>query len=120
MPGGGSNGKSVFLTTLQKTLGKDYALQAAADLLLTKRGSQHPTAMADLFGIPVDPGDQLDGAMREAQDAIRRVLAGSPPVDLHPQPSFVRKQQHQAARSANLISHSYGRDPYRHVRIYRE
>jgi hypothetical protein len=76
--------------------------------------------LADLFGVRVDIGDELDSAMREAQDAIRRILAGAPSVDLKPQPSSVRRQQHQAARSAKLISHSYGRDPYRHVRILKE
>src|SRR3712207_6950786 len=28
----------------------------------------------------------------------------------------IRSQQHQLARAANLISHSYGREPYRRVR----
>jgi stage III sporulation protein SpoIIIAA len=75
--------------------------------------------LADLFDVPVDPGDMLDAAMREAQEAIRRIRGGTSSVDLSPQPSAVRRQQHQAARSANLISHSYGRDPNRHVRILR-
>ena len=73
--------------------------------------------LADLFGISTDHDDILDTAMREAQEAIRRVMAGTPAVDLSPQPSSVRKQQHQAARVANLVSHSHGRDPHRHVRI---
>ncbi|MEA3337251.1 MAG: R3H domain-containing nucleic acid-binding protein [Chloroflexota bacterium] len=76
--------------------------------------------LADVFGIPTDAGDALDSAMREAQEAIKRVTSGASSVDLRPQPSSVRRQQHQAARSAKLISHSYGRDPNRHVRIYRE
>ncbi|MEZ4769162.1 MAG: AAA family ATPase [Caldilineales bacterium] len=73
--------------------------------------------LADLFGISTDHEDVLDTAMRETQEAIRRVMAGAPAVDLSPQPSSVRRQQHQAARVANLISHSHGRDPHRHVRI---
>ena len=73
--------------------------------------------LADLFGISTDHDDILDTAMREAQEAIRRVMAGTPAVDLSPQPSSVRKQQHQAARVANLVSHSHGCDPHRHVRI---
>ena len=68
--------------------------------------------LADLFGVSADQENALDTAMRETQEAIRRVLAGAAAVDLTPQPSSVRRQQHQAARSANLISHSHGRDPY--------
>ena len=75
--------------------------------------------LAELFGVPIESADPLEEAMRETQDAIRYVLGGAPSIDLKPQPSHVRRQQHQAARSANLISHSHGRDPYRYVRIYR-
>ncbi len=81
---------------------------------------QMESFLADLFGVSDQLGDGLDTAMREAQEAIRRVLTGAQAVDLSPQPSSVRRQQHQAARTANLISHSHGRDPYRHVRILRE
>ena len=73
--------------------------------------------LADLFGVSTDHEDILDTAMRETQEAIRQVAAGTPAVDLSPQPSAVRRQQHQAARVANLVSHSHGRDPHRHVRI---
>ena len=76
--------------------------------------------LADLFGVTPQSGDSLDSAMREAQEAIRRVLSGTPSIDLNPQPPAVRRQQHMAVRSANLVSHSYGRDPQRHVRIYRD
>jgi len=81
---------------------------------------QMESFLADLFGVSDELGDTLDTAMRETQEAIRRVLTGAQAVDLSPQPSAVRRQQHQAARTANLVSHSQGRDPYRHVRILRE
>ena len=49
--GVGANGKSTFLTTLQKILGT-YARQAAPDLLTTAHGTNagHPTSVADLLG----------------------------------------------------------------------
>ncbi len=47
----GANGKSVFLRTLLYLLGKDYAIQAAPELLLAKRERGHPTDQADLFGV---------------------------------------------------------------------
>jgi hypothetical protein len=59
--------------------------------------------------------------MREAQEAIRRVLTGAPVGG--PQPAAARlcaASSTMAVRSANLVSHSHGRDPQRHVRILRE
>jgi predicted RNA-binding protein Jag len=32
----------------------------------------------------------------------------------------VRRLQHEMARGAELVSHSYGKEPRRHVRIFRE
>ncbi|MFN8595600.1 MAG: R3H domain-containing nucleic acid-binding protein [Anaerolineae bacterium] len=54
------------------------------------------------------------------QDAIQRLNTGVRSVDLNPQPSHIRRMQHEMIREAQLISHSYGREPYRRVRIYRE
>ena len=56
--------------------------------------------------------------MREAQDAIQRVLNGATMAELAPQSASIRSQQHQLARAANLVSHSYGREPNRRVRIF--
>jgi len=62
--------------------------------------------------------DPMTIAMRETEEAIRKVLSGQKWVDLETQNSFVRRMQHDLARQANLVSHSYGRDPQRHVRIF--
>ncbi|MCD6289821.1 MAG: AAA family ATPase [Anaerolineae bacterium] len=82
--------------------------------------TQMESCLADVFQLPAEMEDPVMRAMAEAQEAIRRVLNGAPSVDLSPQSAEVRRQQHQLARAANLVSHSYGREPYRHVRIYRE
>ena len=34
--------------------------------------------------------------------------------------TLVRRLQHEMARNAELVSHSYGKEPRRHVRIFRE
>lgn len=47
--GRGANGKSVFVGTLQALLG-DYATSGSPDLLISKHGTDHPTALADLQG----------------------------------------------------------------------
>jgi len=69
---------------------------------------------------PDEDEESMDRAVRETQSAIQAVLSGSRTVDLAPQSSTVRRMQHELARQANLISHSYGKEPYRRVRIFRE
>jgi hypothetical protein len=58
-------------------------------------------------------------ALEEAEEAISAVMEGAPPIALTPQGSYVRKLQHQLADRYNLGSRSKGREPYRHVEIYR-
>ena len=59
-------------------------------------------------------------AMHQTQSAIERVLNGERWVELAPASSYIRRLQHQMARQVNLLSYSYGKDPNRRVRIYRE
>ena len=62
----------------------------------------------------------IDGVKEQTQQAIAAVLNGERWVDLPPGPSLVRRLEHEMARQAELISHSYGKEPRRHVRIFRE
>jgi predicted RNA-binding protein Jag len=48
------------------------------------------------------------------------VLNGMPSVDLTPASAYIRRLQHEMARQANLVSHSYGKEPRRRVRIFRD
>ena len=80
--------------------------------------NQMESCLADIFGLDVADLDPLAVAMRETEDAIRKVLGGAKSVDLSSQNSYVRRMQHEMARQANLVSHSYGKDPGRHVRVY--
>lgn len=59
------------------------------------------------------------GALEEAEHAIGVVIEGGPPISLTPQESYIRKLQHQLADRYNLGSRSKGREPNRHVEIYR-
>ena len=59
-------------------------------------------------------------AMYQTQSAIQAVLNGERWVELAPASSYIRRLQHQMARQANLLSYSYGKDPNRRVRVYRE
>ncbi len=84
--------------------------------------SQMEQFLSDLFNLSevVPASGELDNVKVQAQAAIAAVLNGERWVDLPPGPSTVRRLQHELARDAELISHSYGKEPRRHVRIFRE
>jgi stage III sporulation protein SpoIIIAA len=78
--------------------------------------------LGDLFNLPSDelPPQELEAIRQQTEQAIQAVLNGERWVDLPPAPAFVRRLQHEMARQAELVSHSYGKEPRRHVRIFRE
>jgi stage III sporulation protein SpoIIIAA len=80
--------------------------------------NQVESFLGDVFGLPVIMEDPVDQAVAETQEAIRRVLAGSNSEELQPANAEVRRMQHEMARAANLVSHSYGNEPRRRVRIF--
>jgi stage III sporulation protein SpoIIIAA len=85
--------------------------------------SQMEDFLVDVFDVQKREGgdDPLAVALREAQEGIAQVLQGRREiVDLPPQKASIRRQQHELVRQADLMSHSYGKEPERHVRIYRE
>lgn len=57
--------------------------------------------------------------IRQTEEAIKGVLNGESWVDLPPAPQNIRRVQHEMARQAELVSHSYGNEPNRRVRIFR-
>jgi hypothetical protein len=82
--------------------------------------SKMESALVDLFNLSESELDPVAIAMRETREAIRRVQAGTRSIDLNPQNAYIRRRQHQVVRQANLISHSYGKEPRRRVRVFRE
>ena len=89
-------------------------------VLRTNSSAQLENALVEIFGLSAEEADPYASVMRETQEAIQKVVTGIRSVDLSPQSADVRRMQHDLARQAKLISHSYGREPYRRVRIYRE
>ena len=81
---------------------------------------QMQSCLADIFSLEVEEMDPFAVAMRETQEAIQKVLAGASSTNLSPQNAYIRRRQHQMARQANLVFHSYGKEPRRRVRVYRE
>jgi len=79
--------------------------------------------LSDLFNLTSQDqfaSSEMSDVKTQTQQAIAAVLNGERWVDLPPGPSLVRRLQHEMARNAELVSHSYGKEPRRHVRIFRE
>jgi stage III sporulation protein SpoIIIAA len=84
--------------------------------------SQMEQFLSDLFNLSemAPPAGEMELAKNQTQAAISAVMNGERWVDLPPGPATVRRLQHEMAREAELVSHSYGKEPRRHVRIFRE
>jgi stage III sporulation protein SpoIIIAA len=78
--------------------------------------------LGDLFNLPGDlaPHNGADEVKQQTQAAISAVLNGERYVDMPPATAAIRRLQHEMARAADLVSHSYGKEPRRHVRIFRD
>ncbi|MBI2906496.1 MAG: AAA family ATPase [Chloroflexi bacterium] len=117
-----------------------------ADVLMTLKAHyrRKPTAVrnAEAAGVPIyvlrnntvlqieqclsnlgqakSPEDAFAQAMRETQEAISQTMDTGEPVELSPQNAYIRRLQHQMAERYKLSSRSMGRDPHRHVTIFRD
>lgn len=79
---------------------------------------QMEEALVDIFGLSSDT-DPYTQAMEEAREAIEKIERGEASnVELTAQSAYIRRQQHEMARQADLISRSMGKEPRRRVRIY--
>lgn len=85
--------------------------------------SQIEQFLIDLFNLPGEfnlSAGVGDVVRNETQAAIAAVLNGERYVDMPPAGPAIRRIQHEMARAADLVSHSYGKEPRRHVRIFRD
>ncbi|MBN2386351.1 MAG: AAA family ATPase [Anaerolineales bacterium] len=91
-------------------------------VLRTNTVSQMERFLSDLFNLSevIPAASEIESIQNQTQAAISAVLNGERWVDLPPGPATVRRLQHEMARDAELVSHSYGKEPRRHVRIFRE
>lgn len=80
--------------------------------------TQMESFLAEALDLEVNSPDPFEQAIAETERAIQLVQSGQPSVDLKPVGSAIRRYQHQLARQANLVSHSYGKGSNRHVRIF--
>ncbi len=87
-------------------------------VLRSNTTTQMEHCLADMFGFD-SHSDPFSTAVEETRDAIEQILSGERnSVELSPQDSMVRRQQHEMARTANLLSYSKGKEPYRRVRLH--
>ena len=77
--------------------------------------------LSDLYSISSENGEEqtVERTLQETEGAINAVLNGERWIELPPAISYVRRLQHEMARQADLTSHSYGKEPNRRVRIFR-
>lgn len=78
--------------------------------------------LSEIFNLSRDTSADrvMADILHETQGAINAVLNGERWVELPPASSYIRRLQHEMARQANLTSHSYGKEPFRRVRIFQE
>lgn len=84
--------------------------------------SQMERFLTGLFDLPgtTDENVNVDEQLTSAKQAINAVLNGERWVELPPASSYVRRLQHELVQQNKLVSHSYGKEPNRRVRIFRE
>lgn len=83
--------------------------------------NQMEQMLAEMFNMNLDSNSQdWEVVASQTQEAIEEVLRGQHWVDLPPANPQIRRMQHDLARQAQLVSHSYGKEPHRRVRIFRE
>ncbi len=83
----------------------------------TNTTAQIMNALKDIFALPSIDAEEI--ALREASEAIYKVLLDSKPIELTPQTSYVRRMQHQLAEQHRVMSRSTGMEPNRRVLFFR-
>jgi stage III sporulation protein SpoIIIAA len=91
-------------------------------VLRSNTSQQMEQFLVDLFNLStvVSQTPEESAMVDQTQAAIQTVLNGERWVDLDPASATIRRLQHEMARQADLVSHSYGKEPNRRVRIFRE
>jgi len=83
--------------------------------------NQMEQSLVEMYNLtPEENPAEWEVIAAQTQIAIQSVLNGQRYVDLPPASAEVRRFQHQMARQYNLTSHSYGKEPNRRVRIFRD
>lgn len=130
-----ARGVPVYVLRSNTTTQMEHVLLSLFPEPSTSQASPQGHALAPSYPQPVDDpelvvpvrgggskaprADPIVVALTEAEHAISAVMGGAPATALSPQSPPIRRMQHELAERYNLSSRSRGRDPFRHVEIYR-
>ncbi len=99
------------------TLRDAHARRLPTFVVTSNTYAQIASGLAEVFSTRSPLRSPVEQALREAESAMREVIATAQPMELKPQTATLRRQQHQIAHGCNLRTHSVGKDPFRRVRI---
>jgi len=74
--GVGANGKSTFVNTVLALLGDDYGMKSPPEMLMLRRGEQHPTERADLMGKRLAACVETEDGRRLAESLVKELTGG--------------------------------------------
>ena len=72
-------------------------------------------ALRESFNVGMTAREEF--AVREAEDALKRVVQNHESIELAPQNAYIRRLQHELAARYDIRSFSVGHDPRRRVRL---
>lgn len=75
--GGGANGKGTFLNAILHAIG-DYGMVMPPNLLIEKKGENHPTELTDLEGRRMAVGSEVPKSMAWDEVMIKALTGGDP------------------------------------------
>jgi hypothetical protein len=117
------------LVTLKSHYRRRKAPVSDAELIgmpiyVIKSNTQHQIdkLLTEIFTIESHQKEPSNRSLSDAGEvdvAINMVRSGTRHVDLKPQNAKARRNQHSLVRQAKLVSHSYGDEPNRRVRIFK-
>jgi stage III sporulation protein SpoIIIAA len=97
------------------------AQEVEAEIHSVKRNStaQIRRALQNAFHVVGGVGEEeISEAVKEAEEAVRRVLEEGEVVELSPRRAALRRLQHLVVSRNNLTAQSAGREPSRHLVVY--
>ena len=77
--GSGANGKSVLIETIMSILGRGddgYSRAIAAEMLMMRKHSEHPTELAQLAGVRLAVASEIEDGTRFAEARIKQLTGG--------------------------------------------
>ncbi len=114
-----SRGTPVYVLRSNTGLQMEQVLSGIFPMAARRPGIASIDATAEPTPLARPHDELVHRALEEAEEAIGAVMDGSPAVSLNPQVAFVRRLQHQLADRFNVASRSRGREPHRHVEVFR-